>query len=108
MFEPLSIRYESTLKQYRDMAMSLKSELLSWSSGQPETTRARTLEHFMQPYVVRFPGAEDLTCPITRADIYSDCEWINCKKMINVLLTYLIRFCSMHVEYLPPVSAPSN
>jgi hypothetical protein len=73
-FEPPSIRYESTLRRYRDEAIALKSELLIWSSTQPETARSKTIERFTQPYIVRFPGVEDLTCPTTRADIYSDCE----------------------------------
>lgn len=76
MFEPLSIRYESTLRQHRESAIALKAELLSWSSAQPEKTRPKTIERFTQPYVVQFPGAEDLICPTTHADIYGDCECI--------------------------------
>jgi hypothetical protein len=74
MFEPLSIRYESTLRRHRDEAIALKSELLIWSCAQPDMNRPETIERFTQPYVLRFPGTEDLICPTTHADIYSDCE----------------------------------
>jgi hypothetical protein len=73
MLRPLSIRYESTLRRYREEAIALKSELLAWSSSQPKMSQPETIARFTQPYVVRFPGTEDLTCPITRADMYNHC-----------------------------------
>ena len=76
ILEPCSIQYESTLRRHRDEAVALKSELLVWSSTQTEMNRCKTIERFTQPYTLRFPGAEDLVCPTTRADAYFDCEWL--------------------------------
>jgi hypothetical protein len=74
MLEPLSIRYESTIQRYRDEAMALRSELSMWASALPDGARPETIARFTQPYVLRFPGADDILCPTTRADIHSDCK----------------------------------
>lgn len=74
IFDPKSIHYESILRQHRDEATALSFELLVWFSTQPEMIRPKTIERFTQPYILRFPELEDLVCPITRADIYDNCE----------------------------------
>jgi hypothetical protein len=74
MFEPHSTRYEFILTQLREKTIRLRSELLAWTFTQDEKIRPKTIERFTQPYSLKFPGAEDLTCPTTYADIYSDCK----------------------------------
>jgi hypothetical protein len=77
MFEPQSTRYEYVLTQLRGKTIALKSELLAWSSTQPEKTQPKTIERFTQPYVLKFPETEDLLCPTTYADVYHDCKHAN-------------------------------
>lgn len=74
MLSPQSIRYEAALRRLRDRAVALKAALSAWDSAQPERTRPRTIERFTQPYILHFPGVDDLVCPVTRADVYNDCR----------------------------------
>jgi hypothetical protein len=75
VFDPHAVHYENPLKQFREEALSLRTELLAWSAMQPAETRARPMARFTRPYTLRFSGAPDLVCPAYRADTYYDCEF---------------------------------
>lgn len=62
------------MKQIWTEAVALRSELLAWASAQIPLYGHKTVAYFTQPYVLRFPAAEDLLCPAARADIYPDCK----------------------------------
>ena len=74
MLLPDSIRYESTLKIYRDKAIALKRELVKWTTAQPKSDHPKVLQYFTKPFTLQFPGCEDVLCPVMRADVYSNCK----------------------------------
>lgn len=74
--KPQCTRFEAQLRPLREQALSLRLELLAWSSRQPEEIQPVTVKRFTQPYSMSFPDGPDLICPALRTDSYTDCKWL--------------------------------
>lgn len=74
VLNPSSLRFETELRPLRVEVYTLRSELLAWSSRQPEDIRPVTIKRFTQPYSICFTECRELVCPTFRTDRYADCK----------------------------------
>lgn len=70
---PGSILYEEPLRKLLGRIVILRSEFLLWATTQPAENKRMVFHRFTQPYHLCFTNAEELTCPVLWADVYSDC-----------------------------------